>query len=179
VNRLDRWFEVSARSIAQRTSRRHFMSRLGVLLLGGSILPLLPVARAGAADELPDGLPDERLMGKEGDPKRCEYWRHCAIDGSPCSCCGGSQTACPPGTELSAITWIGTCRNPGDGKDYIISYNDCCGKSSCGRCMCFRSEGDKPVYLPQKSNDINWCQGTNSNVYHCTIAAVIGRATEE
>jgi methylamine dehydrogenase light chain len=140
-----------------------------------SDLPLLPVARASAADD----LPDESLMGKEGDPKRCEYWRHCAIDGSPCSCCGGSQTACPPGTELSAITWIGTCRNPGDGKDYIISYNDCCGKSSCGRCMCFRSEGDKPVYLPQKSNDINWCQGTNSNVYHCTIAAVIGRVSEE
>ncbi len=175
MKRLDRWFEVSARQVAQRTSRRSFMSRLGVLLLGGSLLPLLPVARAGAEED----LPDESLMGKQGDPKRCEYWRHCAIDGSPCSCCGGSQTACPPGTELSAITWIGTCRNPGDGKDYIISYNDCCGKSSCGRCMCFRSEGDKPVYLPQKSNDINWCQGTNSNVYHCTIAAVIGRATEE
>jgi len=175
VNRLDRWFEVSTRQVAQRTSRRSFMSRLGVLLLGGSVLPLLPVARASATDD----LPDEGLMGKEGDPKRCEYWRHCAIDGSPCSCCGGSQTACPPGTELSAITWIGTCRNPGDGKDYIISYNDCCGKSSCGRCMCFRSEGDKPVYLPQKSNDINWCQGTNSNVYHCTIAAVIGQASEE
>ena len=151
------------------------MSRLGVWLLGGSLLPLLPVARAGATEE----LPDERLMGRQGDPQRCEYWRHCAIDGSPCSCCGGSQTACPPGTELSAITWIGTCRNPGDGKNYIISYNDCCGKSSCGRCMCFRSEGDKPVYLPQKSNDINWCQGTNSNVYHCTIAAVIGRASED
>ncbi|MDP6435796.1 MAG: methylamine dehydrogenase light chain [Gammaproteobacteria bacterium] len=172
---LDRWVETRTRRVAQRTSRRHFVGRLGVLLLGGSVLPLLPVARATAAPD--DGLPDEAtLPGKTGDPTNCNYWRHCAIDGFPCACCGGSETACPPGTELSAVTWIGTCRNPGNNKDYIISYNDCCGKSPCGRCMCFRAEGDKPVYLPPKSNDINWCQGTNSNIYHCTISVVIGEA---
>ncbi len=175
---LDRWVERSVRRVAQRTSRRHFMSRLGALLVGATVMPLLPVARASESSnsDLPD---DESLEGTAGDPSSCNYWRHCAIDGSPCSCCGGSQTACPPGTELSAITWIGTCRNPGNGKNYIISYNDCCGKSVCGRCMCFRSEGDKPVYMPQKSNDINWCQGTSSNIYHCTIAVVIGQAADD
>ena len=60
----------------------------------------------------------------------CDYWRHCAIDGFLCACCGGSQSTCPPGTEMSPVTWIGTCRNPGDGKDYMISYNDCCGRRS-------------------------------------------------
>ena len=44
---------------------------------------------------------------------------------------------------MSPITWIGTCENPVDGKSYIISYNDCCGKSSCGNCLCMRSEGDR------------------------------------
>ena len=49
---------------------------------------------------------------------------------------------CPPGTDMSPVTWIGTCHNPSDGKDYVISYNDCCGKSSCGRCFCNRNERD-------------------------------------
>ena len=50
------------------------------------------------------------------------------------------RSMCPPGTDMSPVTWIGTCHNPGDGKDYVISYNDCCGKSSCGRCFCNRNE---------------------------------------
>ena len=60
---------------------------------------------------------------------------------------------------MSPLTWIGTCRNPVDGKHYVISYNDCCGKNACGRCFCHRNEGDKPVYVPPKSNDIDWCMG--------------------
>jgi methylamine dehydrogenase light chain len=72
------------------------------------------------------------------------------------------------------VTWIGTCHNPGDGRDYIISYNDCCGKSSCNRCTCNRNEGDRPIYQPAKSNDINWCLANTSNAYHCSLAVVIG-----
>ena len=175
---LDRWVEHSTRRVAQQSSRRSFLGRIGGLLAGGAALPLLPVARA--ADGARAAAPDESALdGPAGDPTSCEYWRHCGIDGFPCACCGGSETTCPPGTELSAITWIGTCHNPGDGKDYIVSYNDCCGKSPCGRCLCNRNEGDRPIYVPQKANDINWCQGTQSNVYHCTIAAVIGQATTE
>jgi methylamine dehydrogenase light chain len=64
-----------------------------------------------------------------------------------------------------------------DGKDYIISYNDCCGKSSCGRCLCNRNEGDKPVYQPFQSNDINWCAGSSADIaYHCSTAVVLGLA---
>jgi methylamine dehydrogenase light chain len=65
-----------------------------------------------------------------------------------------------------------------DDKDYIISYNDCCGKSACGRCGCARNEGDKPVYIPARSNDIDWCLGTRSNVYHCSTAVVLGLALD-
>ena len=80
---------------------------------------------------------------------------------------------------MSPVTWIGTCRNPADGVDYIISYNDCCGKHVCGRCFCHRNEGDKPIYVTPKSNDINWCYGTGSAVYHCSTAIVLGAATEK
>ncbi|WP_351061664.1 methylamine dehydrogenase light chain, partial [Psychrobacter sp. TB20-MNA-CIBAN-0197] len=73
-------------------------------------------------------------------------WKYCAIDGWLCSCCGGTSSSCPPGTTPSPITWIGTCRNPHDGSDYIVSYNDCCGKTSCGKCFCNRNEREKPLY---------------------------------
>jgi len=166
---FDRLTERATRGVAQRTSRRSFLTRLGTLMVGGIALPLLPIAR---------GQDAERPAEDPGDPATCEYWRHCAIDGYLCSCCGGSQNACPPGTEPSPVTWVGTCRNPADGRDYIISYNDCCGKSSCGRCVCNRNEGDEPIYRPSKANDLNWCLGTRSIVYHCSTAVVIGVAPD-
>jgi methylamine dehydrogenase light chain len=168
MSRLDLWTERAARRLAMHVSRRSFLARLGAALAGGAALPLLPLAR-GSAQPHPAAA---------DDPTRCEYWRHCAIDGFLCACCGGSATACPPGTEMSPVTWIGTCKNPGDGRDYLVSYNDCCGKGYCGRCFCNRNEGDRPIYYPHRSNDINWCAGTSTNVYHCSTAIVLGVAEE-
>ena len=174
---IDRLGEGTARQLARRTSRRNVLARVGTALVGGAMIPLLPVARA--AEEPRPSVPDDsRLSGEAGDPKSCNYWRHCAIDGFLCSCCGGSQSACPPGTEMSPVTWIGTCRNPSDGKDYIISYNDCCGQSLCLRCKCTRTEGEKPVYLTWRNNDLLWCFGTSSRAVHCSVAVVLGVATK-
>jgi methylamine dehydrogenase light chain len=177
MNAIDRWFSGLAREVARHSSRRGFLARVATVLVGGAALPLLPVARAGAARAPAPGEPDPGAP--VGDPGDCQYWRHCAIDGFLCGCCGGSQHACPPGTSQSPVTWIGTCRNPADGKDYIISYNDCCGKNFCGLCFCHRNEGDKPIYFPARSNDINWCFGTTSVVYNCSTAIVLGIATEK
>jgi methylamine dehydrogenase light chain len=61
--------------------------------------------------------------------------------------------------------------------DYIVSYNDCCGKASCGRCLCNRNEGDGPIYRPPVANDYNWCVGSKSNIpYHCTVSRIVGVA---
>lgn len=175
---LDRWAEAAARQLARGLSRRSLLGRLGATLAGAAALPLLPVSRVSAASSDPAPAAPEGLDGPDGDPSSCQYWRHCAIDGFLCSCCGGSHTACPPGTVMSPVTWIGTCRNPADGRQYVISYNDCCGKHLCGRCLCNRNEGDRPAYLPPKSNDINWCASAPSTVYHCSTAIVLGVATE-
>jgi methylamine dehydrogenase light chain len=169
---LDLLTERATRQLAKRTSRRSFLTRLGAALVGTSALPLLPVARAS---DVPD---DAALSGDAGDPKSCDYWRHCAIDGFLCACCGGSQNTCPPGTEMSPVTWIGTCKHPGDGKDYIISYNDCCGQSLCMRCRCTRTEREKPIYFTWQNNDLLWCFGTKSRAVHCSVAVVLGVATK-
>ncbi len=176
MNWLDRILETSSRGLARRVSRRSWLASLGLLVVGGAAGPLLPIARAagGAPSVAGDGsAPDS------GDPLSCDYWRYCAIDGFLCGCCGGSEKACPPGTEMSPITWIGTCRNPVDDRNYVISYNDCCGRTACGHCMCNRNEGDRPMYRPDKNNDINWCLGTSSSVYHCSTAVVIGLALDD
>lgn len=163
-NWFDRFAQQYSTRLARATSRRSVLARLSAMVGSAVTLPLLPVLRASAAE----------TVAVNDDPQSCDYWRYCAIDGFLCSCCGGSYSSCPPGTERSPVTWVGTCKNPQDGKDYIISYNDCCGKSTCGRCLCNRNEGDKPVYSPAKSNDILWCFGTQSHAYHCSTAMVIG-----
>lgn len=169
---IDRLLEKRARSAAQHASRRGLLKTLGGALVGASAVPLLPVARA-------DGHGGPAHPQEQGSDTDCDYWRYCAIDGFLCSCCGGSANTCPPGTEMSPVTWIGTCHNPADGRNYVISYNDCCGKPSCGACLCQRDEGDRPPYRPDKTNDINWCLGTSSASYHCSTAVVVGVAFEE
>ena len=162
---LDKHIAKSTRRSARTLSRRNLITRLGQILVGTALIPVLPVARAGSSTiEIPE----------IGDPNSCDYWRYCSIDGFLCSCCGGSSSSCPPVAEPSPVTWVGTCENPADGKRYVISYNDCCGKATCGKCLCNTNEGDKPVYYPPKSNDINWCIGTKSNAYHCSTAVVVG-----
>lgn len=182
MSKLDKFFEAGFRGLAQRSSRRGLLTGLGTAMFGAGVVPLLPVARASAS---PSGggvesLPPEPTGNPQdpGDPTSCDYWRYCAIDGFICSCCGGSPSKCPPGTEMAALTWIGTCRNPADNRNYIISYNDCCGVSSCGRCLCNRNEGDRPMVRPQLNNDFNWCVGSESTVYNCSTAVIIGIATE-
>ena len=170
-----RWFddfiERQTRAVAQRTSRRSALLKIGKFMVGAAfVLPVLPFDRSARAQH---GGSDD---GKHDplDDQRCEYWRYCSLDGHLCSCCGGSITSCPPGTEPSSVTWIGTCQNPEDGKHYLVSYNDCCGAASCGRCFCNENEGERPAYRMGVHNDINWCMGNESSVYHCTVSIILG-----
>ena len=165
---LDDRARESARLLARLISRRSFLGRLGALFAGATVLPLLPVARS-LAQEPPQEV---------GDTQSCDYWRYCALGGTLCACCGGTITSCPPGSELSPITWVGTCHNPADDRDYLISYNDCCGKATCQRCGCHSTEREKPVYFPSKASNVLWCFGTEAHTYHCTVAGILGEAAD-
>jgi methylamine dehydrogenase light chain len=187
VDQLDRLTEKMLRGFASRTSRRSVFTILGGFLAGAAALPLLPVAKGGEADGADPNDPNSgeeapQVSGNAQDPgdrTKCDYWRYCAIDGSLCSCYGGSVTSCPPGTEMSPITWIGTCRNPADQRNYIISYNDCCGGVPWGRCACQNNQGDRPIVRPQTNNEVTWCFGIKSQSYTCTVALFLGVAIDQ
>ena len=175
-NWLDKIIENSTVSLADRTSRRGFLGKLGTVVVGGMLVPLLPVMRyieAEAAESGGHGTRDDW-----SNPRSCDYWAYCATDGWLCSCCGGTSANCPPGTQPSPIAWVGTCRNPGDGKNYVVSYNDCCGSAGCAQCYCNRNEGDTPKYKPQKSNSVTWCYGGVAPTYNCTVSRVVALADQ-
>lgn len=163
---IDRFTEGRVRQVAHAHGRRSFVTRLGTALVGGALLPMLPFDRSAQA-----AGPD-----KSQDPTQCEYWRYCAFDGFLCTCCGGSLTQCPPGTEASKVSWVGTCLNPKDGRHYLVSYNDCCGKGSCGECLCNNNERERPGYRLGVHNDINWCMANTNSMFHCTTALIVGVA---
>ncbi|HFA59917.1 MAG TPA: methylamine dehydrogenase (amicyanin) small subunit, partial [Rhodospirillales bacterium] len=148
---FDRLTERASRMVAQRTSRRSVLARIGTAIVGGAVLPILPVDRTGRTKR---ARAEEFVENAQTtDPTQCNYWRYCAIDGYMCSCCGGGPSTCPPGTSPSPSSWVGTCINPDDGQAYLIAYRDCCGKDSCGQCACLSTEGEMPVYRPQLNND--------------------------
>lgn len=169
-NRWDRIGERFVRHVAGHTSRRGVLARIGALIAAVPMLPLLPVARAEAAP-----LSDFARNAQNKDPDKCNYWRYCAIDGLLCTGCGGGVHTCPPGTQPSPTSWVGTCMNPDDGKSYLIAYRDCCGRSFCKTDLyCDATERESPVYRPQGDNEILWCFGLASMSYHCSTAALVG-----
>ena len=96
---LDAATNGAVRFISSRTSRRSFLGKFGTFLAGMGALPILPVVRdahAQSSDDIPD----------MGNPDSCEYWRYCAFSGQACSCCGGTVTQCPPGSETATVAWV-------------------------------------------------------------------------
>ena len=134
---------------------------------------MLPVDRSGRAK-----LAHANEFAKTAqttDPTACNYWRYCSSDGYLCECCGGTYNSVrpaptprpPPGSRPASIRT--TIR-------HLIAYQDCCGKDSCGQCVCLGTEGEMPSYRPELNNDIIWCFGAPSMVYHCSSQVVIGKA---
>jgi methylamine dehydrogenase light chain len=167
-------FEVSARRVARHTSRRGFLAVAGRALVGAAALPLFPIDRQNVARA---AAPKKSFAAhaQATDDTQCNYWRYCSLDGTLCSCCGGTVTSCPAGSVAPPSAWVGSCINPSDGQTYLVEYRDCCGKSICDRCSCKSTEGDTPIFTPQTNSDIEWCIGTDQMAYHCTISSVLAK----
>ena len=79
LDAFDRMMESASRQIAQRSSRRSVLARLGTALIGGALLPILPVDRSGRMK-----LAHANEFAKTAqttDPTACNYWRYCSSDG--------------------------------------------------------------------------------------------------
>jgi len=170
---LDHAVENRARKDANVHGRRSFLCKVGAALVGTAVVPMLPFDRSNEARAAaPRGRQDN-------DPNACDYWRYCSLSGQPCACCGGGPSACPPGTEPSKVSWIGTCQNPTDQRHYLVSYADCCGKLPCKQCNCHNTEGDMPGYRMGRNSGIHWCMANNSSSFAmCTVAVIVGLADE-
>ena len=175
MTHFDSLGERFSRLLAGKVSRRSVLARLGAALVAAPVFPLLPVHRVFAATP-GDAVTEFSQRAQSKDNKLCNYWRYCAIDGALCSCCGGGVHTCPAGSTPSPTSWVGTCLNPDDGRQYLVAYRDCCGVGGCSQCMCRTTERETPVYRPQGNNDIIWCFGLSSMEYHCSTAALIGVA---
>jgi methylamine dehydrogenase light chain len=164
------------RKISERTSRRGAIARIGKWTLGAtgvSLLASLPVSRAAAAAEPP------LSPGYDGkDPSKCEYWRWCNMDGSPCASCeGGGVTTCAPGSKPGAEFWVGCCTNPDTKKTYLIAYYDCCGAAGCATSYCGEPQLQAQMYNPVPGGfdqEIVWCVSDETQSYTCTLAPIIG-----
>lgn len=180
---FDDMVEKMSRRVAGLTSRRGVIGKLGMVVAGVGLTPLLPVDRRGRVGRAHaatpgDDNPRAKFKPQDQDIQSCDYWRHCSIDGNICDCSGGSLTNCPPGTKLASSSWVASCYNPTDQQSYLIAYRDCCGNNVSGRCPCLNTEGELPVYRPEFANDIIWCFGAEDDAmtYHCTISPIVGKA---
>jgi methylamine dehydrogenase light chain len=101
----DRLSERLVRKLARNTSRRSLLSKLGGALVAAPVFPLLPVARAAGQAPLSDF--ERRAQTKDGN--KCDYWRHCALDGIICGCCGGGSSrgsTARVGTSSGECWWL-------------------------------------------------------------------------
>ena len=48
--------------------------------------------------------------------------------------------------------------------------------TEAGQCACLGTEGEMPSYRPELNNDIIWCFGAPTMVYHCSSQVLIGKA---
>jgi len=123
------------------------------MILGASMVPLLPIDRVAATARA------EETKGSVDDDTSCDYWKYCAVDGFLCSCCGGGSHDCPPGASPSPTSWSAPAVIRQMAATISFSYRDCCGKTSCGRCLCANTISEMPLYRPQLDSDLIWCFG--------------------
>src|ERR1039457_6023478 len=120
IRLLDRLFEDSSRSLAQRTSRRSVLAALGRMLTGAALLPLLPIdrsSRAGAAEPSAAGIGASAkapVKSALANPESWEYGKYCPFAGLLCTGGGGTSLPSPRGPPPAPIPGIEPCHNASD-----------------------------------------------------------------
>ena len=67
-----------------------------------------------------------------------------------CDCCGGTFNKCPPGSQASPTSWVGSCINPDDGRAYLMRV--VLGGGSGGS---YFSDGDDTIDVVPDSRNLH------------------------
>ena len=168
LKRFDKAVEANVRSSARQFGRRSFLATTGTALARRR--------RRRARPALRPARQRRRAGGGHGRPLRLlAALRHRRL---PLRAVGRLDQDLPAGVVARRRSrWVGTCANPDDGKNYLISYNDCCGKPAVHAAVfCNNNKGERPGYRMGLYNDINWCMANADKGYHCTVSVVMGLA---
>jgi len=95
----------------------------------------------------------------------CSDWFRCGMAGCLCSCRGGSDSRCPPGTVNGTSAWYACCYDRARNKVFFVRYTDCCSNTQPPACPsgCFCSQSAQP----------SWCGSAGTYVV-CTRAVLVG-----
>ena len=177
---FDSWFERSARGVAQHSSRRSAMAKLGKVLVGSAMLPLLP-SIAPRMRPMRHRARRLRPAARDGGKRRSDELRLLEILRDrrlAVQLLRRHVEQLPTGHDAFADHVDRHVPQSARRFDYIVSYNDCCGKTSCGKCFCNRNEREKPLYKLSLNNDINWCMANGNSNYHCSVSVLLGAAKQ-
>lgn len=113
--RFDAQIGGTSRTIVHQSRRRSFLTWADASLEGGTVLPILSCDTSNDVAFAP-GFGEAEVL-----PEDCGSWRSCSLHRGLCSPCGGTGAQCSPGSTPSKVAWVDTCRNPNDGRDYLVS----------------------------------------------------------
>jgi methylamine dehydrogenase light chain len=111
-------------------------------------------------------LRDEQDLAAQAS---CSQWHRRGMCGCLCSCLGGSDSACPSGTQEGGAWWA-CCFS--SGRLWLVRYLDCCGprdrRPACpSGCSCNQNNS-----CGQYPSNQNWCPNPSTRAAYCTRAQV-------
>ena len=138
---FDSWFEAGAASRSTVRGAARWRSSARCWWIGDAAAARRSHRVCGDAASGASAASGGAATAASDDPMSCDYWKYCAIDGWSKLLRRHVEVAHRArrlrrsrGSARAAIR---------TSSDYIVSYNDCCGKTSCGKCFCNRNEREK------------------------------------
>ena len=170
---LDDFFENRTRAVAQHTSRRSALLKIGRVLVGSAfILPVLPFDRSpraqhGAVDDGKHDPLDPISAASTGATVRSTV--------TLCTCCGGSDYELPAGNGSVLSDLDRNLRKPGRRQTLSCQLQRLLRRQPpAAAVFVTKTKANDPAYRMGVHNDINWCMGNESSIYHCTVSIILG-----
>ena len=165
---IDRLSERRVRKVAQSTSRRSAVAKLGSMLVGGAILPMLPFDRSLA----PPSMATWREEWRSAELRLLAQLRHRWL---PVRVLRRNVTACPPGTEISRSPGSAPAATRWTRGTTSSRTTTAAERAAAAAAAATATRATDPCLTrPPRATTSNWCHGTSNNVYNCSMAVVIG-----